>query len=114
MIISPAQELKLVDFGLAKAVWTPTQPQQAGLVAGTPQYMSPEQVEGRPLDHRSDIYSLGASFYHIIAGRPPFEGPTARETMMMHSRLPLVPLRKWRPDICEELSEIIVDKKFRL
>lgn len=107
MIISPAKELKLVDFGLAKAVWTPTQPQQPGLVAGTPQYMSPEQVEGRPLDHRSDIYSLGASFYHIISGRPPFEGSTARETMVMHSRVPLVPLRKWRPDICEELSEII-------
>lgn len=72
--------LKITDFGLARFVKSLTEssttapltrPQQ---ILGTPLYMSPEQVGGLPVDHRSDMYSLGATFYHVLTGDPPFEG----------------------------------------
>ena len=51
---------------------------------GTPLYMSPEQVEGRPLDPRSDIYSFGVTCYHMLAGQPPFRGDTALSVAVQH------------------------------
>jgi serine/threonine protein kinase len=68
--------VKLVDFGLARAAdgGALTQP---GIIAGTPQFMSPEQAEGRPLDPRSDLFSLGSVLYAMCTGRPPFQADTA-------------------------------------
>lgn len=89
--------VKLLDFGLAKAVPmmdpdlldgdSPTLPgrpaelTEAGMVLGTVAYMSPEQVRGLPADARSDIFSFGAMLYEILSGRKPFEGPSIVETM---------------------------------
>jgi serine/threonine-protein kinase len=67
--------IKLVDFGFAKLV-ADAGAGPSGTVVGTPFYMSPEQCLGEPLDARSDVYSLGAMFYEIVSGRPPFRGET--------------------------------------
>jgi WD40 repeat protein len=69
------ERVKLTDFGLARAV-DDASLTQSGVVAGTPQYMSPEQAEGKPVDARSDLFSLGSVLYAMCAGVPPFRGST--------------------------------------
>src|SRR5215470_1508895 len=66
--------VKVADFGLCRQL-DDDGPQitQVGITMGTPAYMSPEQAQGYPLDHRSDLYSLGATFYYMLAGMPPFK-----------------------------------------
>ncbi len=70
----------LTDFGLARALDDATLT-GSGLLAGTPQFMSPEQAAGRGLDHRSDLYSLGAVLYTLATGRPPVDGASTLETL---------------------------------
>ena len=65
---------KLTDFGLAKPITADTSVTAAGSVLGTPKYMSPEQVRGRPVDHRSDLFSLGVVFFEMLTGQVPFAG----------------------------------------
>ena len=77
--------VKVLDFGIAGGV-DATRLTQAGEVFGTPQYMSPEQCNGLPLDHRTDIYSLGCILYEMIEGRPPFSAETPMATMLKHVR----------------------------
>jgi serine/threonine-protein kinase len=74
---------------------------------GTPLYMSPEQVEGRPLDCRSDIYSLGVTCYHLLAGQPPFRGQTAFEVALQHVQAQPRPLQEVRADLPTELCAIV-------
>jgi hypothetical protein len=78
--------VKVLDFGLVAAA-----PADAGdgavaqtTLAGTPLYMAPEQASGAALDHRADIYALGATLYHLVAGKPPFEAATAAELATLH------------------------------
>ncbi len=66
--------VKIADFGLAKAIKQDAGVTQAGVIVGTPFYMSPEQAQGLDLDIRSDIYSLGVTFYHLVTGQIPFDG----------------------------------------
>src|SRR5262245_42198704 len=74
ILLTRKGEVKVADFGLSR-VLSENQPAnnltQTGTTMGTPLYMSPEQVEGKPLDHRTDIYSLGVTCYHMLAGQPP-------------------------------------------
>jgi tRNA A-37 threonylcarbamoyl transferase component Bud32 len=72
---SEFESVKVVDFGFAKSV-SETSVVPTGAVIGTPHYMSPEQCLGEPLDARSDVYSLGAMFYEMLSGNPPFTGTT--------------------------------------
>ena len=65
------ERVKITDFGLARAV-DDASVTQSGVVAGTPMYMSPEQAEGEPIDHRADLFSLGSVLYAMCTGRPPF------------------------------------------
>ena len=77
--------VKVVDFGIAKATGADSRSQKVtrtGLVVGTPEYMSPEQLTGDPLDARSDIYSLGLVFYRMLTGVLPFKSESAQETMI--------------------------------
>lgn len=80
--------VKIVDFGIAKLLPNATQEQtrltQTGDIFGSPLYMSPEQCQAKPLDNRSDIYSLGCLMYETLAGVPPLRGDTAYDTMTMH------------------------------
>jgi serine/threonine protein kinase len=88
VMLSNNGRVKVLDFGLAKEL-RPTEPAEAtltiagrteiGVVMGTPAYMSPEQVAGRPMDHRTDIFSLGILLYQMASGQRPFEGSTSME-----------------------------------
>lgn len=84
---STEMQVKVIDFGLAK-LDSGSQDEQdmtkSGLVIGSPPYMSPEQIRGNEIDHRSDIYSLGCVFYEMLTGKQPFLGKTALATISMH------------------------------
>jgi len=91
--------VKVLDFGMAKLVdparQLDTSLTGAGMVAGTPEYMSPEAASGKPVDARSDVYSLGAVLYFLLAGKPPFQGESAVEIMTAQvSKRPLPPSAK--------------------
>src|SRR5262245_55255999 len=74
---------------------------------GTPLYMSPEQVEGRPLDPRSDIYSLGVTCYQMFAGEPPFRGESALAIAVQHLNTQPPRLENVRPDLPPAVSRIV-------
>lgn len=81
---------------------------EAGRVFGAPYYMSPEQVRGEiNLDFRLDIYALGAVLYHMLTGRPPFDGSTPNEVMHKHLKVPLVPADHVRPGLSVATAELI-------
>jgi serine/threonine protein kinase len=69
--------VKITDFGLAKGIHVESNITQTGEILGTPSYMSPEQGDGQSLDNRTDLYSLGTTFYHYFTGKAPFEGDSA-------------------------------------
>lgn len=96
----------LTDFGLARAI-DDASLTHTGVVAGTPHYMSPEQADGRTIDHRSDLFSLGAVLYFMATGHPPFraERPMAVLHRICHGRHR--PVRESNPEIPEPLSAII-------
>ncbi len=96
LVRSPPDEgLKIVDFGIARLL-EPSESQPglttAGMVIGTPEYMSPEQATGAVVDARSDLYSLGVIGYRMVAGRPPFSAPTPRQVLLAHVSQPAPPL----------------------
>ena len=109
LLVTPAGDVKVADFGLARVLAGPEGPDltQDGMTLGTPLYMSPEQAEGRAVDARSDLYSLGATVYHLLAGRPPFDGSTSLAVAMAHIREPLVPLAMLRPELPAGLCRIV-------
>ena len=80
---------------------------QEGMTLGTPLYMSPEQAEGKKLDARSDLYSLGVTAYHLLAGAPPFRGDNPMAVAMKHLSATPRPLRELRPDLPPVLCEIV-------
>jgi tetratricopeptide (TPR) repeat protein len=99
--------VRITDFGIARSLKA-DKLTAAGAIAGTPEFMSPEQVEGRDVDHRSDIYSLGVVLYEMVTGRPPFEGETPFAVARKHvDDLPKDP-RKHNPRLPPGLSAIIL------
>ena len=93
-ITSPGGEadfVKLLDFGVAKVLREDTEITQAGSVAGTPSYMSPETARGLPADERSDVYALGAVLYFALMGRPPFVRASAPDVLYAHVHEPPPP-----------------------
>ena len=107
LLVTPAGDVKVADFGLARIAGEDLELTRDGMTLGTPLYMSPEQGEGRPVDARSDLYSLGATVYHLLAGEPPFTGTTAIAVVMAHIKDPLVPLETRRPDLPAGLCGIV-------
>ncbi|MFH5803223.1 WD40 repeat domain-containing serine/threonine protein kinase [Alienimonas sp. DA493] len=100
------ERVKLTDFGLARAA-DDAALTQTGQIAGTPQFMSPEQAEGRAVDHRSDLFSLGAVLYAMCAGRPPFRGEsTVAVLRRVCDELPR-PLREANPEVPPWLAALI-------
>ncbi len=110
ILLTRKGEVKVADFGLSLAQAAgqpPVHLTQSGTTMGTPLYMSPEQVEGKPLDPRSDIYSFGVTCYHMLAGQPPFRGETAFEVALQHVRSDAPPLAAVRPDLPPDLCAMI-------
>jgi len=94
--------VKVVDFGIAKAVGAEGGAQKVtktGFVVGTPEYMSPEQLAGDPVDGRSDLYSLALVFYRMLTGGSPFPADSQQETMIKRLTDDPVPLATARPDV---------------
>src|SRR5438067_680577 len=106
------RHVKVLDFGIAKQIGgavskdTPVLT-QGGMIVGTPYYMSPEQALGKPLDHRSDIFSLGVVLYEVLAGHRPFVGETMTETMMHIIMTEPQPIGSIVPSVPRGLREII-------
>jgi serine/threonine-protein kinase len=103
-------EVKVADFGLSRMLLANSDAKhltQTGITMGTPLYMAPEQVEGKPTDHRTDIYSLGVTCYHLLAGQPPFEGENAFAVALQHVQREPVPLEAMRPDLPPSLCALV-------
>jgi len=95
ILITAQREAKVADFGLVRVTSDAKDGPnltQIGITMGTPLYMSPEQAEGKPLDTRSDIYSLGVTCYQLLAGRPPFEGDNPLTVAVKHLNTPAEPI----------------------
>ncbi|HEV7882177.1 MAG TPA: protein kinase, partial [Solirubrobacteraceae bacterium] len=91
----------VMDFGLAKERRADAELQKltaTGIILGTPEFMSPEQLRGKPLDARTDVYSLALMTYEMLTGKLPFQGRTQQETMIARLRSEPTPLRAIRPD----------------
>jgi serine/threonine-protein kinase len=110
ILVTRKVEVKVTDFGLSR-FFTPESPPthltQSGVTLGTPLYMSPEQVQGQPLDHRSDIYSLGVTYYHLLAGEPPFRGSSPFDVALKHVQELPRPLVELRPDLPPDLCGMV-------
>ncbi|MCM8529917.1 MAG: serine/threonine protein kinase [Lentisphaeraceae bacterium] len=101
-------KVKLADLGLAKHVDNEYSSTITGVAIGTPNYMSPEQTRNaKAADLRTDIYSLGASLYHMLTGEVPFKGDSSIDIMMKHCTEELIPPNKVCENIPERLSQII-------
>jgi len=110
ILVTRKVEVKVTDFGLSR-FFTGEAPAtnltQSGVTLGTPLYMSPEQVQGLTLDHRSDIYSFGVTCYHLLAGEPPFRGVSAFDVALKHVQEQPRPLADLRPDLPPELCSMV-------
>ncbi len=109
LMVSTRGEVKIADFGLAKSVEAPEEAgiTHEGTVVGTPYYMSPEQASDQPVDTRSDIYSLGATLYHMVTGEPPFIASTYMGVLKKHLSEPLEPARRRYAACPESVSRLI-------
>jgi uncharacterized RDD family membrane protein YckC/predicted Ser/Thr protein kinase len=107
LLVDSTGVVKVADFGLAKPVAADLQLTQQGAVLGSPLYISPEAGRGDPADFRSDIYSLGATFYHLLTGRPPFFAETPIGVITKHITQPLPPVRSVRAGIPQALAAIL-------
>ncbi len=95
---------KMVDFGLASYIG---QQKKETQIWGTPYYIAPEKAKGKEIDFRSDIYSLGASLFHALAGEPPFDGPTPMEVVSARLKNPAPSLYDFRSDIHPETTALV-------
>ena len=102
----------VTDFGVAKAVSDATGQRQlttAGVALGTPAYMAPEQAVADPhIDHRADIYAVGALAYELLTGRPPFTGRTAQEVLSAHVTETAEPVTKYRETVPSALAHLVM------
>ncbi|MBX3475025.1 MAG: protein kinase [Planctomycetes bacterium] len=105
LMVTEDDTVKLGDLGLAMST-VELEAEQDG-VFGTPHYIAPEQAMGKPIDHRADIYALGASFYRVLSGRTLFEGATVKEILKKQVREPHAPITNFVPDCPKGISTII-------
>ena len=107
ILLSHEGAVKIADFGLVKTE-SSAGLTQAGSILGTPYYLAPEMAMGDgPVDIRADIYSLGITLYHMLAGRPPFEFESAMRIITAHCTKPMPPITEKRKDIPQEVVSLI-------
>lgn len=108
IMVTSTGEVKVVDFGLARSTEMGNTLSAPGQIIGTPYFMSPEQCNGERVDHRSDIYSLGITFYYMLSGIRPYEGSTVMSIIMQHmNKTPAKVLDLDKLAIPNKVSQII-------
>ena len=110
VLIDAKGEVKLMDFGIARMTETTESAQmtQAGLIVGTPHYMSPEQVQGKALDPRTDVYAMGVLLYELLVGKRPFEATSLTAILTAHIMEKAVPVMEQRPDVGRAVNGIVM------
>src|SRR3954447_12375117 len=109
LLLTRKGQVKVADFGLCRDLDDDRHHvPQSGVTMGTPLYMSPEQARGQAMDHRSDLYSLGVTYYHMLAGQPPFRAETALALAMKHVGDIPIDLSVHRPDLPPDLVRLVM------
>jgi serine/threonine-protein kinase len=109
ILLTRKGRVKVTDFGLCRDLATgAVHLTQSGITMGTPLYMSPEQAQGHEVDHRSDLYSLGVTFYHMLTGDPPFRGDTALAVALKQVREAPRSMLIHRPDLPQDLDRLVL------
>ena len=106
IMVLPDGRVKIMDFGIAR-LHEPTVKTQTGVLLGSPQYMSPEQIVGQPFDHRADIFSLGLVLYEMLTGSKPFQGEDIPELMFKVANMPAIPPSHIAPDLPPVIDYIV-------
>lgn len=107
ILVDPKGQAKIMDFGIARSMEAKGMT-QTGTIVGTPEYMSPEQAEGKKANPCSDIYSLGVILYEMVTGKVPFEGDSALSIALKHKTEIPDPPRKLNQEISEDLASVIL------
>ena len=120
LFVTTRDIVKIGDFGLAKKQDNDLSLTQTGNVVGSPYYMSPEQSTSRDIDHRSDIYSLGATLYHLVSGKPPYDADSPVEVLIRHVQDEVVPIESLPSPTRERFHSLVakmmaksVDERFQ-
>lgn len=108
IMINTSNAVKVMDFGIARALADGTNMTQTAAVIGTAQYLSPEQARGEPVDARSDVYSLGCVLYEMITGEPPFVGDSPVAVAYQHVREDPLPPSQRHPGISPGLDAVVL------
>jgi Tol biopolymer transport system component/predicted Ser/Thr protein kinase len=106
LMLTEKGQIKIADFGLAR-LETATRLTASGTTLGTVNYMSPELITGKDVDHRSDLFSLGASFYELLTGQRAFSGQDANSTYYAILNAPVDPIARFRSDLSEDLDNVV-------
>ncbi|MGD0741926.1 MAG: Stk1 family PASTA domain-containing Ser/Thr kinase [Acidimicrobiales bacterium] len=114
VLITSDGQVKVTDFGIARAIGVDEQVTQTGLVMGTATYFSPEQAQGLGVDGRSDVYALGVVLYEMVAGRPPFVGESPVAIAYQHVRESPEPPSTYNPKVSPALEAIILQAMAKL
>lgn len=110
MVVHPRPDqpmAKVLDFGIAKSLRAAHQHEDRGRLFGTPNYMAPEQVTGDSVDHRADLYAVGAILYELLTGNPPFSGSKPELVLANLLTRPPKPFAMFRRDVPEALENLI-------
>ncbi len=107
IMIGPGNLVKLADLGISKTFDEAESEGDGKKIMGTPHYMAPEAGLGKKIDHRVDIYSLGATLYHLLTGKTPYHGTNATEVLKAHVMDPLPPLQDLNPEVSDDVCALV-------
>lgn len=107
IMIGPGNLVKLADLGISKTFDEAETEGESRKAMGTPHYMAPEAALAKKIDHRVDIYSLGATLYHLLTGKTPYHGTSATEVLKAHVMDPLPPLQDLNPEVNDDVCALV-------